>query len=161
MWDLLRPGLQPISLALTGRFSTTALPGKPCWIFNSSFNSFHTLQAREQFVDEKTEPQRGETMLWLLHIKLGCDLSSVGRQDPSVFPRATPGVPFSMSWCSSPDCQLSLTSSSPSNFIRPQPLLPNSHRNTASSGTSDIIQFILNAASNDSPHPPGMNRGTF
>ena len=30
MWDLPRPGLEPVSPALEGRFSTTAPPGKPC-----------------------------------------------------------------------------------------------------------------------------------
>ena len=30
MWDLPRPGLEPMSPALAGRFSTTAPPGKPC-----------------------------------------------------------------------------------------------------------------------------------
>ena len=29
IWDLPRPGLEPVSLALAGRFSTTAPPGKP------------------------------------------------------------------------------------------------------------------------------------
>ena len=29
MWDLPRPGLEPVSRALAGRFSTTAPPGKP------------------------------------------------------------------------------------------------------------------------------------
>ena len=29
MWDLPRPGLEPLSPALVGRFSTTAPPGKP------------------------------------------------------------------------------------------------------------------------------------
>ena len=28
-WDLPRPGLEPVSTALAGRFSTTAPPGKP------------------------------------------------------------------------------------------------------------------------------------
>ena len=32
MWDPPRPGLEPVSPALAGRFSTTAPPGKP-WIF--------------------------------------------------------------------------------------------------------------------------------
>ena len=33
MWDLPRPGLEPVSPALAGRFSTTAPPGKPrFWI---------------------------------------------------------------------------------------------------------------------------------
>ena len=35
MWDLPRPGLEPVSPALAGRFSTTAPPGKPpLLIFN-------------------------------------------------------------------------------------------------------------------------------
>ena len=29
IWDLPRPGLEPVSLALAGRLSTTAPPGKP------------------------------------------------------------------------------------------------------------------------------------
>ena len=33
-WDLPRPGLEPVSPALAGRFSTTATPGKPREIFN-------------------------------------------------------------------------------------------------------------------------------
>ena len=31
MWDLPRPGLEPMSPALAGRFLTTAPPGKPLW----------------------------------------------------------------------------------------------------------------------------------
>ena len=30
MWDLPRPGLEPVSPALAGRLPTTAPPGKPC-----------------------------------------------------------------------------------------------------------------------------------
>ena len=30
MWDLPRPGLEPVSPALAGGFSTTVPPGKPC-----------------------------------------------------------------------------------------------------------------------------------
>ena len=33
LWDLPRPGLEPVSPALAGRFSTTAPPGKPQSIF--------------------------------------------------------------------------------------------------------------------------------
>ena len=33
MWDLPRPGLEPMSPALAGRFSTTAPPGKPWGLF--------------------------------------------------------------------------------------------------------------------------------
>ena len=34
MWDLPRPGLEPVSPALAGRFSTTAPPGKPTQLFS-------------------------------------------------------------------------------------------------------------------------------
>ena len=37
MWDLPRPGLEPVSPALAGRFSTTAPPGKPFPVFFSTF----------------------------------------------------------------------------------------------------------------------------
>ena len=33
MWDLPRPGLEPVSPALAGRLSTTAPPGKPPMYF--------------------------------------------------------------------------------------------------------------------------------
>ena len=33
MWDFPRPGLEPVSPALAGRFSTTAPPGKPHYFF--------------------------------------------------------------------------------------------------------------------------------
>ena len=33
-WDLPRPGLEPVSPALAGRFSTTAPPGKPSKAFD-------------------------------------------------------------------------------------------------------------------------------
>ena len=46
MWDLPRPGLEPVSPALAGRLSTTVPPGKPlllffdgCFVFLSSFSS--------------------------------------------------------------------------------------------------------------------------
>ena len=35
MWDLPRPGLEPVSPALADRFSTTAPPGKPSFAFCS------------------------------------------------------------------------------------------------------------------------------
>ena len=37
MWDLPRPGLEPASPALAGRFSTTAPPGKPSNCFFLSY----------------------------------------------------------------------------------------------------------------------------
>ena len=42
MWDPPRPGLEPVSPALAGRFPTTAPPGKPSSIvFNSGFHLFN------------------------------------------------------------------------------------------------------------------------
>ena len=42
MWDLPRPGREPVSPALAGRFSTTAPPGKPaCLFFIPYFLSDH------------------------------------------------------------------------------------------------------------------------
>ena len=37
MWDLPRPGLESVSPALAGRFSTTAPPGKPYHAFDLYF----------------------------------------------------------------------------------------------------------------------------
>ena len=37
MWDLPRPGLEPVSPALAGRLSTTAPPGKPLFLFLSEY----------------------------------------------------------------------------------------------------------------------------
>ena len=39
-WDLPRPGLEPVSPALAGRFSTTAPPGKPYGYFLCDFCNF-------------------------------------------------------------------------------------------------------------------------
>ena len=39
MWDPPRPGLEPVSPAPAGRFSTTAPPGKPCFLLISAFRS--------------------------------------------------------------------------------------------------------------------------
>ena len=45
VWDLPRPGLEPVSPALAGRFSTTAPPGKPSrgfkWLFSNNFHQIH------------------------------------------------------------------------------------------------------------------------
>ena len=59
MWDLPRPGLEPVSPALAGRLSTTAPPGKPKvpWSFNEHRHRRKALALRlKSFV--KTEGQR-------------------------------------------------------------------------------------------------------
>ena len=50
MWDLPRPGLEPMSPALAGRFSITAPPGKPP---NSLFNSNHLMLASSYLNNNK------------------------------------------------------------------------------------------------------------
>ena len=44
MWDLPRPGLEPVSPVLAGRFSTTAPPGKPliCIFLTHVTNKIHS-----------------------------------------------------------------------------------------------------------------------
>ena len=50
MWDLPRPGLEPVSPALAARFSTTAPPGKPQLFYNTQFlkNSFRIIATIEE-----------------------------------------------------------------------------------------------------------------
>ena len=55
MWDLPRPGLEPVSPALAGRLSTTAPPGKPCIVFKdlarrSLQSSLQALKNTEQIL---------------------------------------------------------------------------------------------------------------
>ena len=40
MWDLPRPGLEPVCSALAGRFSTTVPPGKPQLAFSTQNHYF-------------------------------------------------------------------------------------------------------------------------
>ena len=47
-WDLPRPGLEPVSPALAGRFSTTAPPGKPYFEFLK-----HNLWVEKQLLPAK------------------------------------------------------------------------------------------------------------
>ena len=63
MWDLPRPGLEPVSPALADRFSTTAPPGKPISIVLT--NKIHP----PPFKFDLSKWQ-GQVFLWLLMIKL-------------------------------------------------------------------------------------------
>ena len=44
MWDLPRPGLEPVSPALADRFSTTVPPGKPYGHFRNSIQKQTTIR---------------------------------------------------------------------------------------------------------------------
>ena len=54
MWDLPRPGLEPVSPALAGRFSTTAPPGKPdfCYFKPPSLWSLGTASPGQSYVSQ-------------------------------------------------------------------------------------------------------------
>ena len=78
MWDLPRPGLEPMSPALAGRFSTTAPPGKP----TSSFYRQENWDQRSQVTCPKLSCQRvNQKQQWKLHqlnfITVICYLVSV------------------------------------------------------------------------------------
>ena len=53
MWDLPRPGLEPVSPALAGRLSTTAPPGKPQIGLLSSQNSSLSSATDQKFLKKK------------------------------------------------------------------------------------------------------------
>ena len=55
MWDLPRPGLEPVSPALAGRFSTTAPPGKPLAIY-FTFGSVYMSMPLSHFVPAYPSP---------------------------------------------------------------------------------------------------------
>ena len=50
MWDLPRPGLEPVSPALAGRFSTTAPPGKPHLLSFLIIWFFYVGKAKKLFI---------------------------------------------------------------------------------------------------------------
>ena len=75
MWDPPRPGLEPVSPALAGRFSTTAPPGKPyvvvfarSWEHVSSGSSYYTVlilplyHDTEKYSDESTKLKENLTL---------------------------------------------------------------------------------------------------
>ena len=67
MWDLPRPGLEPVSPALAGRFSTTAPPGKPNVCFLITFHLwFNLIQSITGFISYG--PRKGCVKLLLLSV---------------------------------------------------------------------------------------------
>ena len=62
MWDLPRPGLEPVCPALAGRFSTTAPPGKPWFLL------FNKLPPRDlyEFTSTSTLFPKKFVLGWLL-----------------------------------------------------------------------------------------------
>ena len=65
MWDLPRPGLEPMCPALAGRFSTTAPPGKPrltTFIQHSFGSPSHGNQRRKRNKRNLTWKRRSKTV---------------------------------------------------------------------------------------------------
>lgn len=118
----------------------------------------HTVQDREQFVDEKTGPRQGKWLYGGPTWSWGVNPDASGSRTSVLFT-----VPPWVSPLPCPHAQVQGLSvnSSQLHLRPPQLLLPNSPINTSSPGTSDIIQFALNAVSYDSPQPPGINWSTF
>ena len=66
MWDLPRPGLEPVSPALAGRLSTTAPPGKPYLSFFFFFSYFSLIQENHTRLSLGFLPLRTIRMLYIL-----------------------------------------------------------------------------------------------
>ena len=73
MWDLSGPGLEPMSPALTGRFLTTAPPGKSrCLVFSYGYTlvtittiktySGPCLSSQDTFQDPRWMPEAADSM---------------------------------------------------------------------------------------------------
>ena len=63
MWDLPRPGLEPVSPALAGRFSTTAPPRKPCILFVLMCRK-HLHRLKEPFVSNHITNIDSHLVIW-------------------------------------------------------------------------------------------------
>ena len=82
MWDLPRPGLEPVSPALAGRFSTTAPPGKP------EIPHFWRKSPTTPFV---VNCSLANLSYWLLNREFhGCVTITSGRVFPHSFWRSVP-----------------------------------------------------------------------
>ena len=53
MWDLPGPGLEPVSPAMAGGFSTTAPPGKPLNFFQKSKETYEKWRRKWPFLSYK------------------------------------------------------------------------------------------------------------
>ena len=93
MWDLPRPGLEPVSSALAGGFSTTAPPGKPWqeFLWKKGWERFETEEEKTQM--QRRRPCRGEGRGWsyATTAKKCLGPSKAGRGKWAFFPRAFGG----------------------------------------------------------------------
>ena len=87
MWDLPRPGLEPVSPVLAGGFSTTAPPGKPpLAVFNTNCVYTHPLiqLIRLKIYWSKMSPLNNHPLLLLFFSFFGCTSrhEELPRQNP-------------------------------------------------------------------------------
>ena len=79
MWDPPRPGLEPVSSALAGRFSTTAPPGKPpaCFLNKVLLAQSHThLKKKKKRNGDEFSPKHLQTHDWQWALSCGLPESS-------------------------------------------------------------------------------------
>ena len=91
IWDLPRPGLEPVSPALAGRFSTTTPPGKPqLFIFTPALLrcTLHTVK----FICYKCT-----TQLLLVNVRHCATITAMQTQNISIHPRRSPRCLFEAS----------------------------------------------------------------
>ena len=106
MWDLPGPGIEPVSLALTGRFLSTVLPGKPLGSYIVSHALYTLLYSavkapREIHVSEVTEnsaklhwerPEPPSPYLYNLTVTSAHDQAVVLKQNLTVTDRVIGGL---------------------------------------------------------------------
>ena len=112
MWDLPRPGLEPVSPALAGRLSTTAPPGKP---LNGNLKSSRLLQILQALL--QPHPQKARSESTQSHSK--CSLPAVAEMGLTLLGGTAPG-----DWIPQPSPSRSLGSASLAVLVNNQIWLP-------------------------------------
>ena len=104
MWDLPRPGLEPVSPALAGRLSATAPPGKPeSWIFKKITWAPEEKGGQNQGTWGSFPPPLLNIIVFHVHLKFNC---SCTLSLPAGYTEAT----SLLLWDSSPGCITGLQS---------------------------------------------------
>ena len=88
MWDLPRPGFEPVSPALAGRFSTTAPPGKP-WTSSNGQQACLTFAVEEDIVFIVLDGKQSCPLLWRETVFLSCSPDSLEKEVQSKGSRAS------------------------------------------------------------------------
>ena len=80
MWDLPRPGLEPVSPALAGRLSTTAPPGKPSyWLLTQGDKEKYILLFRDFCL---LMSPLGRSWVYKVPFRFSCFCQDAGKRQP-------------------------------------------------------------------------------